>query len=81
MPTSLVSLVGDSELVDENGNVVQTTTTDGDGGYEFTVTPGTYSVEFVAPDGMVFTTPNQGDDATDSDANEDGDTPQITVER
>ncbi|MEZ4984505.1 MAG: SdrD B-like domain-containing protein [Saprospiraceae bacterium] len=50
-------------LLDENGNVVQTTTTDGDGGYVFTVTPGTYSVEFVAPDGTIFTTPNQGDDA------------------
>ena len=30
--------------------------------------PGTYSVQFVAPEGFDFTDANVGDDATDSDA-------------
>ncbi|MCI9890176.1 carboxypeptidase regulatory-like domain-containing protein, partial [Micrococcales bacterium 31B] len=56
-------------LLDEAGNVVSTTTTDETGKYLFeNLEPGTYSVEFVAPEGREFTTPNTGDDATDSDA-------------
>ncbi|MCI9890175.1 carboxypeptidase regulatory-like domain-containing protein, partial [Micrococcales bacterium 31B] len=56
-------------LLDEAGEVVSTTRTDAEGKYLFDdLAPGTYSVEFVAPDGKVFTTTNTGDDATDSDA-------------
>ncbi|MCI9888961.1 carboxypeptidase regulatory-like domain-containing protein [Micrococcales bacterium 31B] len=68
-------------LLDENGEVVSTTKTDEDGKYLFdNVTPGDYTVEFVAPEGTEFTTPNTGDDATDSDAGEGGKTTTITVE-
>ncbi|MEZ4984508.1 MAG: SdrD B-like domain-containing protein [Saprospiraceae bacterium] len=68
-------------LLDENGNLLETTTTDVNGGYEFIVDPGTYIVEFVNPNGTEFTTPNEGNDATDSDANENnGQTAPITVQ-
>ncbi|MFM8252297.1 MAG: SdrD B-like domain-containing protein, partial [Planctomycetota bacterium] len=57
------------KLLDQNGDVVGTTTTDADGAYAFTeLTPDTYSVQFVAPSGYVATIANSGDDATDSDA-------------
>src|SRR5258707_960703 len=48
-----------------------TTTTGAGGIYHFTgLTPGQYQVQFVAPSGFVFTTPNAGsDDTVDSDAN------------
>ena len=59
-------------------NVVQTgvldsTTTDAFGGYGFDVDPGSYAVEFVIPAdlaaiGYVYTSANQGDDISDSDA-------------
>jgi protocatechuate 3,4-dioxygenase beta subunit len=51
------------QLKDENGAPVATTTTDANGNYSFTVTPGTYSVAIVAPAGYLVTTPNQGNDA------------------
>ena len=38
-------------LLDEVGAVVDTTLTDADGFYGFDVVPGTYTVEFIAPDG------------------------------
>lgn len=52
-----------------DGVVVETTTTDADGGYLFDeLLPGNYSIEFVVPDGYDLTLPNQGgDDALDSD--------------
>lgn len=52
------------------GVFVATTTTDASGQYLFLdVTPGNYQVEFIAPAGFNFTTPDQGgNDATDSDA-------------
>ncbi|WP_353931014.1 SdrD B-like domain-containing protein [Okeanomitos corallinicola TIOX110] len=56
-------------LLDSNGDVVATTTTDANGGYEFTgLIPGDYQVQFVPPAGYDFTKANIGDDATDSDA-------------
>ncbi|MDJ0767879.1 MAG: SdrD B-like domain-containing protein [Ilumatobacter sp.] len=69
-------------LLDADMNEIATTTTDADGLYEFTgLTPGTYFVQFVAPDGTSFTTPDQGgDDTVDSDANPtDGKTASITL--
>ena len=68
-------------LLDEDGNVVDTTTTDSNGDYLFEeLNPGTYSVQFVAPEGFDFTDANVGDDATDSDANDSGFTDQVTLE-
>lgn len=57
-------------LYDCDGNWLASATTDGSGYYLFdNLAPGCYSVEFVAPSGYQFTTPNQGgDDALDSDA-------------
>ncbi|OCQ90549.1 hypothetical protein BCD64_28195 [Nostoc sp. MBR 210] len=54
-----------------NGNVIATTTTDGNGGYQFSgLIPGEYQVRFTAPTGYIFSPTNQGnDDAVDSDAN------------
>ncbi len=55
-------------LKDANGNVIDTTITDVNGNYSFSVDPGTYSVAIVTPDGYIVTDPNQGnDDAKDSD--------------
>ena len=39
--------------------------TDTNGFYEFIVVPGTYSVEFVAPVGFMFTTPDANGDVND----------------
>ncbi|NDY93734.1 SdrD B-like domain-containing protein, partial [Ideonella livida] len=48
-------------LKDAAGTVVATTTTDANGQYSFAdLTPGTYSVEFVAPSGYVFSTAATG---------------------
>ncbi|MCB9278057.1 MAG: carboxypeptidase regulatory-like domain-containing protein [Lewinellaceae bacterium] len=57
-------------LKDAGGNVIATTTTDGNGYYHFTgLVPGTYSVQFVLPGGYEFTQLNQGgDESLDSDA-------------
>ena len=56
-------------LLDENGLIIATTTTDEDGMYLFDgLPPGKYIVEFEAPTGRIYTVPNTGDDATDSDA-------------
>lgn len=57
-------------LLDEDNNVIDTMTTDEDGMYLFDeLPPGKYIVEFVAPNGRVFTVANVGNDSTDSDAN------------
>ena len=56
-------------LYDDGGTLVSTVLTDGTGRYGFPVVPGTYTVEFVPPAGMVHTPADQGgDDTTDSDA-------------
>jgi len=75
-------------LYDATGKLVGTRVT-ADGGpstlagyYLFTsLAPGTYTVEFVKPDGYLFTTPNQGgNDGLDSDADvTTGKTPAVTV--
>ena len=55
-------------LKNAGGTVVGTTTTDANGNYLFSnLTPGTYSVQFVAPAGYVFT---QKDAASSTDAND-----------
>ncbi len=60
------------KLLDKDGKVIATTTTDASGKYLFDKLPkGDYTVEFVAPDGHVFTTANaqeDGLDTVDSDA-------------
>jgi protocatechuate 3,4-dioxygenase beta subunit len=67
------------KLLDRDGNVVGTTTTDATGAYAFTeLTPDTYSVQFIAPSGYVATVTDNGDDATDSDP-VDGVTGQYTL--
>ena len=56
-------------LLDAGGNVVATQTTNASGNYLFTgLTPGAYSVQFVAPAGYQLTTKDAGADASDSDA-------------
>ncbi len=69
------------ELVDSGGSVTETTTTAADGSYGFgAVVPGTYTVQFNAPAGHVFTSQDAGsDDAVDSDANPAGVTAPIVV--
>lgn len=72
-------------LLDGSGNQIgtgYTTTTDANGNYQFTgLLPGTYTVEFVAPSGKVFTAQDAGtDDTIDSDANPaDGKTGTYTL--
>ncbi|MEM6663195.1 MAG: SdrD B-like domain-containing protein [Pseudomonadota bacterium] len=67
-------------VLDEAGNPI-TTITAADGSYSFDNVPeGEYQVQFVNPDGTVFTAKDVGDDDTiDSDAGEFGLTDVITV--
>ena len=68
------------ELLDLNGNVVATTTTDSDGGYSFDVAPGQYQVRFPGQEGFEFSAQNSGvDEHFDSDADANGVTEVITV--
>jgi hypothetical protein len=58
-------------LLDCNGAPLATTTTDVNGEYSFAVVDGSYTVEFVLPDGSTFTDQDAGDnlnDTADSDA-------------
>ena len=59
----------DGDGVIEANEVVDTTTTDVNGQYDFTVLPGDYKVQFETPDGFDMASPaNQGgDDTVDSD--------------
>jgi uncharacterized repeat protein (TIGR01451 family) len=73
-------------LLDSNGAVVATTTTDSNGNYTFTdVPPGSYTVDFATtdpdlPTGSSVTTQNTGSDATDSDISPTtGETATISV--
>jgi len=60
-------------LKDEDGNVLESNTTDSDGKYEFCDLDvnKNYIVEFTTPAGYTQTIPNAGDDSNDSDV-EDG---------
>ncbi|MBE2281225.1 MAG: choice-of-anchor A family protein [Ignavibacteriaceae bacterium] len=57
-------------LYDCNNNLITSTTTNGSGNYLFgNLTPGDYTIEFVAPSGYVFSPKNVGNNTTiDSDA-------------
>jgi hypothetical protein len=68
-------------LLDQQGAIVATTTTDSGGIYGFTnVAPGTYRVRFVSPAGLMPTTADAGtDDTVDSDINGGGETPLLTI--
>ena len=67
-------------LKDANGAPVATTTTDGSGNYHFTVNAGTYSVAVTAPTGYRVTQSDMGpSDATDSDIDDAGNSPLVTV--
>ncbi len=58
------------KLLDASNTVLTTTTTDSNGLYSFgNLPPGQYHVQVVPPAGFFFTTPDQGNDAQDSDAN------------
>jgi uncharacterized repeat protein (TIGR01451 family) len=65
----------------QNGGVVGTTTTNGQGIYAFSnITPGAYSLKFIAPNGAVFTTQTAGGNpAIDSDPNSAGATGSFTL--
>lgn len=69
------------QLLDANGNVVATTTTDADGKYSFEAPAGTYKVRFTKPDGTVYAqkdAPGVPEDR-DSDANSNGVTDAFTL--
>jgi hypothetical protein len=55
-------------LYDEAGKLVESTTTDTNGYYGFNIQPAKYTVEFVLPEWLKFTTQNVGDENADSDA-------------
>ncbi|MDA0867311.1 MAG: hypothetical protein O2890_13025, partial [Cyanobacteria bacterium] len=62
----LADVDGDGTI--EADEVVDSTTTDANGEYHFTVLPGDYQVQFETPDGYMASPGNQGgDDTTDSD--------------
>ena len=68
------------ELKDASGKIVQTTSTDAAGRYNFTADPGSYTVSVKAPAGYVFTGKDAGaDDAIDSDVGATGQTEAITL--
>jgi len=67
-------------LLDSNGNLLETTTTADGGFYEFDeLAPGDYIVEFVQPDNGEPTTQGGGDDQIDTDSNADPITGQTAV--
>ncbi|KAA3623789.1 MAG: hypothetical protein DWQ02_24045 [Bacteroidetes bacterium] len=70
------------KLLDTNNNVLDVTTTDEDGYYQFTnLAPGDYVVMFITPDGKIQTVQDSGDtDETDSDAGDNGMTGVINLE-
>ncbi len=59
------------ELYNSEDDLINATTTDALGGYNFTgLAPGSYSLEFALPEGYRFTSRNQGENfSLDSDAN------------
>ncbi len=68
-------------LYDENGDLVQQTSSDTNGYYAFNVDSGTYTLEFIKPEGFAYTEPNVSYDDTDSDADQaTGRTEAVRVE-
>jgi hypothetical protein len=68
------------QLYTSSGTLVDTTTTDYYGNYNFEVDPGSYYVKFVAPYGAAFTLKNAGSDITvDSNADASGQTDVFTI--
>lgn len=70
------------QLMDNTGQIVEETTTGGDGLYGFAdITPGRYTLQFIPPTEFSFTLPNIGTDANvDSDARQsDGRTSEFSV--
>ena len=58
-------------LLNSAGTVIATQITGSGGSYLFSnLVPGNYSVEFIAPTGLSFTSANTGSDVTDSDASQ-----------
>ncbi|MES2719002.1 MAG: SdrD B-like domain-containing protein [Pseudomonadota bacterium] len=78
-----VTLIGGGAdgLINGVGDTSTTTTTDANGIYNFSgLNVGEqYQVQFSAPAGTVFTAANQGNDATDSDADSTGKTQVVTL--
>lgn len=54
-------------LYDSNRQLLQQTTTDTNGYYGFNVSPGSYYVAFLKPDGMAFSQKHVGNEKNDSD--------------
>ncbi len=52
----------------DGSQLIESTTTDTNGYYGFNVEAGTYSVEFILPEWLEFTSQNVGDENADSDA-------------
>jgi hypothetical protein len=57
-------------LYDSANQLIESTTTDTNGYYGFNVQPAKYTVEFVLPEWLNFTTQNTGDENADSDADQ-----------
>jgi hypothetical protein len=57
-------------LYDEAGKLIDSTTTDTNGYYGFNVQSAKYTVEFVLPEWLQFTTQNVGDENADSDVDQ-----------
>ena len=67
-------------LLDSLGNKIDSTQTDSDGKYSFTVPVGTYSILMIPPAGQTFVKPKSGNDPTkDSDAGTNGQSIPITL--
>lgn len=56
------------KLYDDSGELLKSTTTDTNGYYAFNVTPAAFTVEFLLPNWLEFTSQNIGDENADSDA-------------
>ena len=67
-------------LLDSLGNKIDSTQTDSDGKYSFTVPVGTYLILMIPPAGQTFVKPKSGNDPTkDSDVGTNGQSTPITL--